>query len=219
MILNLMFISATISSGDFKNTHRTQPRRRLCFAMTINKAQGCTLDFVGIYLREPCLLSWTISMLLYQEQQVLTMLKYTINMITPTLKIGPQKVQVVDKKSHQGTNKDKTTKYQVLVLFTFNNNMKNNKITFKFYTTNQTFYKFFLRENQTYLVCFAHVKGNLREDPLPPPTRLTLTTFHTFEYQSKEFEFGRCKNKYPKEFVEQTTKGKNSYPIYRRLNT
>ncbi|KAH0753496.1 hypothetical protein KY285_006644, partial [Solanum tuberosum] len=27
------------------------------------------------------------------------------------------------------------------------------------------------------------------EDPLPPPTRLTLTTFNTFEYQSKEFEF------------------------------
>lgn len=26
---------------------------RLCFAMTINKAQGQTLDFVGVYLREP----------------------------------------------------------------------------------------------------------------------------------------------------------------------
>ena len=26
---------------------------RLCFAMTINKAQGQTLDYVGIYLREP----------------------------------------------------------------------------------------------------------------------------------------------------------------------
>jgi len=67
-------ISATISSGDFKNTHvfipriplltsedeklplqfkRTQFPIRLCFAMTINKAQGQTLDFVGIYLREP----------------------------------------------------------------------------------------------------------------------------------------------------------------------
>ncbi|XP_049361968.1 uncharacterized protein LOC125826651 [Solanum verrucosum] len=67
-------ISATISSGDFKNTHvfipriplmtsedeklplpfkRTQFPVRLCFAMTINKAQGQTLDFVGIYLREP----------------------------------------------------------------------------------------------------------------------------------------------------------------------
>ncbi|XP_049397447.1 uncharacterized protein LOC125861631 [Solanum stenotomum] len=65
---------ATISSGDFKNTHvfiprillmtsedeklplpfkRTQFPVRLCFAMTINKAQGQTLDFVGIYLREP----------------------------------------------------------------------------------------------------------------------------------------------------------------------
>ena len=26
---------------------------RLCFAMTINKAQGQTLDYVGLYLREP----------------------------------------------------------------------------------------------------------------------------------------------------------------------
>ncbi|KAG5622894.1 hypothetical protein H5410_008112 [Solanum commersonii] len=67
-------ISAIISSGDFKNKHvfipkipllasqdeklpvpfkRTQFPIRLCFAMTINKAQGQTLDFVGIYLREP----------------------------------------------------------------------------------------------------------------------------------------------------------------------
>lgn len=67
-------ISATIATGDFKNKHvfipripllssadeklpvpfkRTQYPLRLCFAMTINKAQGQTLDFVGIYLREP----------------------------------------------------------------------------------------------------------------------------------------------------------------------
>nr|XP_016481825.1 PREDICTED: ATP-dependent DNA helicase pif1-like [Nicotiana tabacum]XP_016481826.1 PREDICTED: ATP-dependent DNA helicase pif1-like [Nicotiana tabacum]XP_016481827.1 PREDICTED: ATP-dependent DNA helicase pif1-like [Nicotiana tabacum]XP_016481828.1 PREDICTED: ATP-dependent DNA helicase pif1-like [Nicotiana tabacum]XP_016481829.1 PREDICTED: ATP-dependent DNA helicase pif1-like [Nicotiana tabacum]XP_016481830.1 PREDICTED: ATP-dependent DNA helicase pif1-like [Nicotiana tabacum]XP_016481831.1 PR len=67
-------ISAKIKSGDFKNIHvfipriplltsqdekipvqfkRTQFPLRLCFAMTINKAQGQTLDFVGIYLREP----------------------------------------------------------------------------------------------------------------------------------------------------------------------
>ncbi|XP_027120568.1 uncharacterized protein [Coffea arabica] len=32
---------------------RTQFPVRLCFAMTINKAQGQTLDYVGIYLREP----------------------------------------------------------------------------------------------------------------------------------------------------------------------
>ncbi|XP_060170295.1 uncharacterized protein LOC132601203 [Lycium barbarum] len=30
---------------------------------------------------------------------------------------------------------------------------------------------------------------------------------------------GYCKFKYPKEFAEQTTKGKNSYPIYKRRNT
>ncbi|XP_059291269.1 uncharacterized protein LOC132044772 isoform X2 [Lycium ferocissimum] len=67
-------ISAKIASGDFKGKHvfipripllssqdeklpipfkRTQFPIRLCFAMTINKAQGQTLDFVGIYLREP----------------------------------------------------------------------------------------------------------------------------------------------------------------------
>ncbi|XP_015161034.1 uncharacterized protein [Solanum tuberosum] len=67
-------ISAKIVSGDFKGKHvfipripllssqdeklpipfkRTQFPIRLCFAMTINKAQGQTLDFVGIYLREP----------------------------------------------------------------------------------------------------------------------------------------------------------------------
>nr|XP_027098886.1 ATP-dependent DNA helicase RRM3-like [Coffea arabica] len=32
---------------------RTQFSIRLCFAMTINKAQGQTLDCVGIYLKEP----------------------------------------------------------------------------------------------------------------------------------------------------------------------
>ncbi|KAM3342723.1 hypothetical protein P3S68_027689 [Capsicum galapagoense] len=67
-------ISAKIASGDFKNTHvfipriplvsstdeklpvplkRTQFSLRLCFAMTINKVQDQTLDFVRIYLREP----------------------------------------------------------------------------------------------------------------------------------------------------------------------
>ncbi|PHT69000.1 hypothetical protein T459_28487 [Capsicum annuum] len=67
-------ISATIANENFKNTHvfilkipllssadekllvpfkRTQYPLRLCFAMTINKAQGQTLNFVGIYLLEP----------------------------------------------------------------------------------------------------------------------------------------------------------------------
>ncbi|XP_060184048.1 uncharacterized protein LOC132613812 [Lycium barbarum] len=66
--------NAKIASGDFKGKHvfipripllcspdeklpiqfqRTQFPVRLCFAMTINKAQGQTLDSVGIYLREP----------------------------------------------------------------------------------------------------------------------------------------------------------------------
>ncbi|XP_019256420.1 PREDICTED: uncharacterized protein LOC109234823 [Nicotiana attenuata] len=67
-------VSANISVGDFKNTHlfipkipllssqdekmhipfkRTQFPVRVFFAMTINKEQGQTLDFVGVYLREP----------------------------------------------------------------------------------------------------------------------------------------------------------------------
>ncbi|KAH0657381.1 hypothetical protein KY289_026129 [Solanum tuberosum] len=59
-------------------------------------------------------------MLLYQEQQVLTIYfnmaqRYTINMITPNTKDWTCKVQVVDK-SRPRDNKDKTTKYQVLVL-------------------------------------------------------------------------------------------------------
>ncbi|KAJ9557182.1 hypothetical protein OSB04_011796 [Centaurea solstitialis] len=31
---------------------------RLCFAMTINKARGQTLDFVGVYLKEPVFFPW-----------------------------------------------------------------------------------------------------------------------------------------------------------------
>ena len=42
---------------------------RLCFAMTINKAQGQTLDFVGIYLREPVFYTDNF-MLLHLEQNV-----------------------------------------------------------------------------------------------------------------------------------------------------
>jgi len=82
-------ISAKIASGDLKNTHvfipripllssqdekipipfkRTQFPIRLCFAMTINKAQGQTLDFVGIYLREH-IFSTVNFMLLYPEQK------------------------------------------------------------------------------------------------------------------------------------------------------
>lgn len=30
---------------------------------------------------------------------------------------------------------------------------------------------------------------------------------------------GYCKFKYPKDFLDQTCKGKNSYPIYKRRNT
>ncbi|KAL3820238.1 hypothetical protein ACJIZ3_006143 [Penstemon smallii] len=68
------FIGAEIATGDFKGNYVFIPRIplesseklkcpiplrrmqipvRVCLAMTINKAQGQTLDFVGIYLREP----------------------------------------------------------------------------------------------------------------------------------------------------------------------
>ncbi|KAL7145368.1 hypothetical protein ABFS83_07G078200 [Erythranthe nasuta] len=68
------FIGAEIAVGDFKGNHVFIPRIPLessdkqkcpipfkrmqfpvrpCFVMTINKAQGQTLDFVGVYLREP----------------------------------------------------------------------------------------------------------------------------------------------------------------------
>nr|GMD14544.1 ATP-dependent DNA helicase PIF1-like [Ipomoea batatas] len=67
-------ISCLIAVGEYKGKHVFIPRIRLepskdencpipfkrtqfpikiCFAMTINKAQGQTLDFVGIYLKEP----------------------------------------------------------------------------------------------------------------------------------------------------------------------
>ncbi|CAH9123167.1 unnamed protein product [Cuscuta epithymum] len=67
-------LSCYIAAGDHKGKHvfipkiplevsrdekchipfkRTQFPVKLCFAMTINKSQGQTLDFVGIYLKEP----------------------------------------------------------------------------------------------------------------------------------------------------------------------
>lgn len=72
--LNPNIIDAVISCGEFSGKQvflhrisfriendpdcpvsfeRIQFPVRLCFAMTINKAQGQTLDYVGIYLREP----------------------------------------------------------------------------------------------------------------------------------------------------------------------
>ncbi|XP_073305876.1 ATP-dependent DNA helicase RRM3-like [Primulina huaijiensis] len=42
---------------------------RLCYAMTINKAQGQTLDFVGVYLKEPVFHTASF-MLRYPEQKI-----------------------------------------------------------------------------------------------------------------------------------------------------
>lgn len=38
---------------------RRQYPLRLCYAMTINKSQGQTLDSVGIYLKETCFYTWS----------------------------------------------------------------------------------------------------------------------------------------------------------------
>ncbi|WMV56429.1 hypothetical protein MTR67_049814 [Solanum verrucosum] len=138
--------------------------------------------------------------------------RYTINMITPDTKDWTCKVQVVDK-SRPRDNKDKTIKYQVLVL----QDEEENQVQATIFSTDITYFENEFAPFKTYLVSVAHVKlpplgyenplnkfvwtldkntivepveeVKPPEDPLPPPTRLTLTTFHTFEYQSKEFEF------------------------------
>ncbi|KAH0652359.1 hypothetical protein KY289_030037 [Solanum tuberosum] len=52
-----------------------------------------------------------------------------------------------------------------------------NQVQATIYSTDITYFEKEFAPFKTYL------------DPLPPPTRLALTTFDTFEYQPKEFEF------------------------------
>ncbi|KAG5616606.1 hypothetical protein H5410_016430 [Solanum commersonii] len=108
----------------------------------------------------------------------------TINMITPDTKDWTCKVQVVDK-SRPRDNKDKTTKYQVLIL----QDEEENQVQATIYSTDITYFEKEFAPFKTYLVSVAHVKVKPPQDPLPPPRRLALTTFDTFEYQPKEFEF------------------------------
>ncbi|WMV10485.1 hypothetical protein MTR67_003870, partial [Solanum verrucosum] len=138
--------------------------------------------------------------------------RYTINMITPTTKNWTCKVQVVDK-SRPRDNKDKTTKYQVLIL----QDEEENQVQVTIFSTDITHFEKEFAPFKTYLVSVAFVKEpslgyenslnkfiwaldkntivepveevKPQEDPLPPPTRLALATFDTFEYQPKEFEF------------------------------
>ncbi|KAH0637831.1 hypothetical protein KY289_037746 [Solanum tuberosum] len=123
--------------------------------------------------------------------------RYTINMITPDTKDWTCKVQVVDK-SRPRDNKDKTTKYQVLIL----QDEEENQVQTTIYSTDITYFEKEFAPFKTYLVSVAHVKTLDKntivepveevkppQDPLPPPTRLALTIFDTFEYQPKEFEF------------------------------
>ncbi|XP_027774325.1 replication protein A 70 kDa DNA-binding subunit B-like [Solanum pennellii] len=122
------------------------------------------------------------------------------------------KVQVVDK-SRPRDNKDKTTKYQVLIL----QDEEENQVQATIFSTDITYFEKEFAPFKTYLVSFAYVKvpplGHENplnifiwtldkniivepieevkppEDPLPPPTRLAIAKFDTFEYQPKEFEF------------------------------
>ncbi|XP_015055892.2 uncharacterized protein LOC107002396 isoform X2 [Solanum pennellii] len=138
--------------------------------------------------------------------------RYTINMITPDTKNWTCKVQVVDK-SRPRDNKDKTTKYQVLIL----QDEEENQVQATIFSTDITYFEKEFAPFKTYLVSVAYVKVpplgyenplnkfvwtldkntivepieevKPPEDPLPPPTRLTIAKFDTFEYQSKEFEF------------------------------
>ncbi|WMV44713.1 hypothetical protein MTR67_038098 [Solanum verrucosum] len=86
-----------------------------------------------------------------------------------------------------------------------------NQVQATIFSTDITYFEKEFAPFKTFLVSVAHVKlpplnkfiwtldkntivepveaVKPPEDPLPPPTRLTLTTFNTFEYQSKEFEF------------------------------
>ncbi|KAH0719252.1 hypothetical protein KY285_015283 [Solanum tuberosum] len=79
--------------------------------------------------------------------------RYTINMITPNTKDWTCKVQVVDK-SRPRDNKDKTTKYQVLVL----QDEEENQVQATIFSTDITYFEKEFAPFKTYLVSVAHVK-------------------------------------------------------------
>ncbi|WMV15706.1 hypothetical protein MTR67_009091 [Solanum verrucosum] len=127
-------------------------------------------------------------------------------MITPTTKNWTCKVQVVDK-SRPRDNKDKTTKYQLLIL----QDEEENQVQATIFSTDITYFEKEFTPFKTYLVSVAFVKEpplgyenslikfiwtldkntivepveevKPPEDPLPPLTRLAVATFDTFECQ------------------------------------
>ncbi|KAG5631805.1 hypothetical protein H5410_003522, partial [Solanum commersonii] len=161
---------------------------------------------------KPHVISATISSGFFLNFVYFNMAERYTNMITPTTKDWTCKVQVVNK-SRPRENKDKTTKYQVLIL----QDEEENQVQATIFSTDITYFEKEFAPFKTYLVSVAHVKlpplgyenppnkfiwtldkntivepveeVKPPEDPLPPPTRLALTTFDTFEYQPKEFEF------------------------------
>ncbi|KAH0699520.1 hypothetical protein KY284_013735 [Solanum tuberosum] len=134
--------------------------------------------------------------------------RYTINMITPATKNWTCKVQVVDK-SRPRVNKDKTTKYQLLIL----QDEEENQVHATIFSTDITYFEKEFAPFKTYLVTVAFVKEpplgyenplnkfiwtidkntiiepveevKPPEDPLPPPTRLVVATFDTFDPSTK----------------------------------
>ncbi|KAM3358643.1 putative protein isoform X1 [Capsicum galapagoense] len=137
--------------------------------------------------------------------------RFLINMITPTTQDWTCKVKVVDKcRPRDNRNRNGNRKHQLLIL-------QDEEVQAIMFGTDITHFEDVLALFNTYLVSIAQVKEPTSEyksalndyiwtidrstiveliekvtppeDPLPQPTRLTLTTFDTFEYQPKEYEF------------------------------
>ncbi|KAM3305963.1 putative protein isoform X1 [Capsicum chacoense] len=157
--------------------------------------------------------------------------RFSINMITPTTQDWTCKVQVVDK-CQPRDDRYGNKKYQILIL----QDEEENQVSVIMFGTDITQFKDMLAPFNTYLVSVVQVKEPTLEyksalndyiwtfdrstivepiekvtpleDPLPQPTRLTLTTFDTFEYQPKEYEFDVLSIVINDSHPTKTTRGK-----------